>query len=207
MENVHHVGALSLDNLDSIEFFTDEAFFEKFGCLIDAQTILVTLHPETRSGGSNAAYADVVASALERLKDWKVVITMPNADTEGTLIRERFNSLKQGHAHRVSIVENMGTRGYFTALKKCGLVLGNSSSGILEAAAFHKRVINIGDRQLGRICGENVTHVPFDIQELETAVRTICQLPPQTFESPYFAGGAANKIVKALKLYLGSHGS
>lgn len=139
-------------------------------------------------------------SAIGKLKNYQVLITMPNADTNGNIIRrifiEKFSGSKQ-----VSLIENLGSQSYFTAMKYCSFLLGNTSSGIIEAASFEKYVINLGDRQQGRICGNNVINVPIVTAKILDAVTQIETLPPVGYDNCYYSGGAADKIIEVLKRF------
>ena len=90
---------------------------------------------------------------------------MPNADTLGSLFRKTFKktSLQKDN---VFLIENFGSQSYFSAMKYAKIVIGNSSSGIIEAASFRKHVINIGARQKNRKCSKNVIHVPFKSEDI-----------------------------------------
>jgi GDP/UDP-N,N'-diacetylbacillosamine 2-epimerase (hydrolysing) len=198
-DGVYNVGALSLDNLEKIELFSGGEFENCFGVGVDANTILVTLHPETRAVDEVEQHARTVAESLAGELDLKALITMPNADTAGTEIRNVFNELAGKHPERIALVENLGTRGYFTAMSRCAFLLGNSSSGIIEAASFGKRVINLGNRQKGRVVGPNVMHVPFDREKLQMAMTRITELPSPGKENIYFLGCASRRIVEVLK--------
>jgi GDP/UDP-N,N'-diacetylbacillosamine 2-epimerase (hydrolysing) len=94
---------------------------------------------------------------------------MPNADTFGSVYREMFKRLKNSNSQSLFLVENLGTQSYFTAMKFCKLLIGNTSSGIIEAASFGKYVVNLGNRQEGRTYGENVIHVPFEHNSIISA--------------------------------------
>lgn len=205
--NVFHVGALSLDSLVGFEPYSRKEFRERYGLDVDDRTILVTLHPETRKPEATEKQVEVLASVLAEQRDWNALITMPNADTAGTVIRERMQKLKAGDPERFQIAENLGQRGYFSAIVHGGFLMGNSSSGIIEAASFHKYVINIGDRQAGRISGENVINVPFDKAALAAAMKKVGKGAGASFENPYFAGGASARILEVMKDFGGQNGS
>ena len=148
----------------------------------------------------NDIYATQLADAIGKLKNYQVLITMPNADTNGNIIRkifvEKFSGSKQ-----VFLIENLGSQGYFTAMKYCRFLLGNTSSGIIEAASFGKYVINLGERQQGRICGNNVINVPIVTSKILDAVTQIETLPSLGFDNCYYNGGAADKIIEVLKRF------
>ncbi len=160
-ENIFNVGALSLDNLSSLPVLSKEEFLTRFGVDLNKPTILVTVHPETASPGENANYAEEVAKALLGLKKYQVLISLPNADNDGFAIRQRFLQLMTESDNRITCRENLGSQDYFTAMKYCAFLLGNTSSGIIEAASFHKWVINLGNRQMGRAQSKNTKNVPF----------------------------------------------
>ena len=124
---------------------------------------------------------------------------MPNADTMGNIIREKFVTLSVKYDH-VIIIENFGLQGYFSAMKHSCFLLGNTSSGIIEAASFKKYVINLGDRQKGRYSGNNVINIKIkrDII-LDTIVKTNL-LGEYTGDNNYRRKEAAfQQIIKALK--------
>jgi len=162
-EDIHYVGALSLDNLSNFKLLSNEDFQNKFNIDLSIPTILTTFHPETVSTEKNVEYAKVLTQLFDKLsKKYQVVITMPNADTMGNIIREKFVELSNENS-RIITVENFGTLGYFSCIEKCSFLMGNTSSGIIEAASFGKFVINLGDRQKGRASGENIFHTPIEI--------------------------------------------
>jgi GDP/UDP-N,N'-diacetylbacillosamine 2-epimerase (hydrolysing) len=163
--HIYNVGSLSLENLEQMDLLDLPTFKEKWGIDLEMPTILVTVHPETVAFKKNEEYCRTIIQALQTLAStYQIVITMPNADTAGMIYRTGFTELAQ-QLPSVHIIENFGTQSYFTCMKYARLLIGNTSSGIVEAASFQKYVLNIGDRQKGRLCGENVIHLPF-IEEL-----------------------------------------
>jgi GDP/UDP-N,N'-diacetylbacillosamine 2-epimerase (hydrolysing) len=168
-EHIYNVGALSLDNIQDIPMLTIEAFKEKLGIDLAIPTILITFHPETVALTKNEGYTNELVKAIKQLTDYQVLITMPNADTSGNTVRQillaNFSNDK-----RVLLVENLGTQNYLTVMKYATVLVGNTSSGIIEAASFAKPVINLGNRQLGRTAGNNVIHVPISSDAIVAAV-------------------------------------
>jgi GDP/UDP-N,N'-diacetylbacillosamine 2-epimerase (hydrolysing) len=193
------VGSLSLLNLKNTELESEAEFLEKWGVSLSKKFLLVTVHPETVNFDKNKEYAATIGVALENcLPDFDVVITMPNADTDGQIYRERFKALALSAPGKVHLIENFGTKSYFTAMKHAALLVGNSSSGIIEAASFGRYVLNIGDRQKGRIAPENVKHVRFDEQEIRDAV---FQYQSLTFEgeNPFDVPNGVELMMERLK--------
>ena len=197
-KNIYNVGALSLDNLGSVELFTFDGFKTKWNVDLSFPTVLVTFHPETVAFEMNGIYTDELVAALKQLDEYQILITMPNADTNGNLIRQKMidNFGKQDNVH---LVENLGTKGYFTAMKYCSFLLGNTSSGIIEAASFSKYVINIGNRQLGRECGVNVIHCKIDKNEIADAIKKVERLPKLDGKNIYGKGDASEKVYDILR--------
>lgn len=196
-ESVFNVGSLSLDNLAEIELLSTEKFTERFGIDMSKPTILVTFHPETVNPERNREYIETLSRALEKVSE-QVLITMPNADTMGGVIRERVLRLEKENTH-IFARESLGLVGYFSALKHCSVVLGNSSSGIIEAASFKKYVIDLGDRQKGRFRGSNVINIPIDEGKILEQLEKTSQLPAEEITNVYDRGGAADLIIEALK--------
>jgi GDP/UDP-N,N'-diacetylbacillosamine 2-epimerase (hydrolysing) len=161
---IYNVGSLSLENLDQMDLLDLQTFKEMWGIDLQIPTILVTVHPETVAFDQNEAYCSEIIQALHTLAStYQIVITMPNADTAGMIYRTGFENLAQ-QLPSLHTIENFGTQSYFTCMKYARLLIGNTSSGIIEAGSFQKYVLNIGNRQKGRLCGENVIHLPFNAQ-------------------------------------------
>ncbi|MCC5943282.1 MAG: UDP-N-acetylglucosamine 2-epimerase (hydrolyzing) [Balneolaceae bacterium] len=195
-------GALALDNIEKVNLYTPDQFKDTYNIDLNTPVILMTVHPETVLPENNYKHLEVLEKFIEYgINQARIVITMPNADTMGSLYRELYQKLENQYPKRIKIIENFGTKGYFTCLKHCKMVVGNSSSGIIEAASFGKYVINIGDRQKGRFTEANVKHVPFKLEEIKKAFGDIWQSDHYDGFNPYYHGGAANKILIELKKY------
>ncbi len=197
-KNIFYVGALGLDNLIDFDGLTIQQFDEKWGIDLSRKTILVTYHPETVAYQDNAANTQEFIKAIEKLADYQVLITMPNADTAGSSIRKMITE-RWSNSDRFFLIENLGAVSYFTAMKHCAFLLGNTSSGIIEAASFGKFVINIGDRQKGRASGDNVIHVPINADAILNAVHSIKGKGHTDTSNIYYNNGAAAKIIEALE--------
>jgi GDP/UDP-N,N'-diacetylbacillosamine 2-epimerase (hydrolysing) len=197
-KHVYNIGSLSLENLDNLPLLTQEEFIEKWNIDLNEDCILVTVHPETVAFDENEQYCAEISKALRLLaKDYQIIITMPNADTSGIIYRDSFEALGK-EFDSVKIIENFGTQSYFTCMKYAKLLIGNTSSGIVEAASFGKYVLNIGDRQKGRLAGENVIHLPFKSEEIIKQANFIFG---KAFEgsNPYYQTNPSSKILEILK--------
>jgi GDP/UDP-N,N'-diacetylbacillosamine 2-epimerase (hydrolysing) len=198
--NIYNIGALSLDNISMTKLLTVEEFKKKWGIDLLKKTILLTFHPETIANKENLKFGTELVKAINNLKAYQILITMPNADTSGNLIRHIFLKQFTG-SDRVFLVENLGTKSYFTAMSYCCFMLGNTSSGIIEASSFGRYVINIGDRQKGRDSGPNVIHTSIDAEKIVEVVNEIENLPELKKENIYYNGGAADKVIEVLQIY------
>ena len=197
-EHVYPVGSLSLDSLQTMTLLNANDFYLRYGIDMRNPTVLVTFHPETVSATQNKVYTDELIAALSSIEH-QIIITMPNADTMGNTVRNKLSAFAQQHPQRVYIVENFGTLGYFSCMKLCRFLLGNTSSGIIEAASFGKYVINIGKRQQGRACSDNVLQVPVKASEILSAVTHISELPLYEGENIYWQSNVSEKVTGILK--------
>lgn len=195
--NIFYVGALGLDNLSQLKMLSIEEFKERWGVDLALRTVLTTFHPETVNFEKNERYTDELIAAINRLDDYQFLITMPNADTSGSIVRNKLiNEFK--NSTRIFLIENLGPENYFSAMNYCSFLLGNTSSGIIEAASFGKYVINIGDRQKGRIANENVFHTEISSESIYAAAKKIENLPPLQRNNIYYNNGASHNIIKIL---------
>lgn len=197
-QNVYNVGALSIDNLRSLKLYTLDQFKNKFGIDLQIPTILITFHPETVSFERNEQYAEELVGALESINDYQLVITMPNADTMGNVIRQKLHAFIEKHPQAIG-VESLGTVGYLSCMKYCRMMLGNTSSGFVEASFFPKYVINLGTRQQGRLITPNILNCEIQREAILSCilqVETLPVLPPMEY---YGDGHASQKIAAILK--------
>jgi GDP/UDP-N,N'-diacetylbacillosamine 2-epimerase (hydrolysing) len=201
-DGITPTGALSLDNIKGFQALTQQQFLEKWHIDLGRPFVLVTIHPETKHFENNSLYIDETKRVLaELILRYQLVVTLPNADTQGNLWRNLFLQFKQQHPDRVVCVENFGTQSYFTCMQYCQFLLGNTSSGIIEAASFRKHVVDLGDRQKGRIVSDNVIKASFKYIEIMTAIRAVETKGEYTGTNKYDVGGAVSIIVKILKDY------
>ncbi len=195
---IFNVGALGVENLLGQSLMSTDAFFEKFKFDISKDYILTTIHPETVSAGKNVHFIDEYIAAVKEI-DIPVLCTLPNADTEGSVLRAALLDFEKQFPQKLKCFENLGIVGYFTAMKNCLIMLGNTSSGIIEAASYQKWVIDLGDRQKGRFAPSNVVHVPFDRKEIVRNVQSLRTTDVNVSQNPYGKGNTAEQILGILE--------
>lgn len=197
-DNVYNVGALSIDNLDSIDFLSPRQIKDRIRIDLQQPAILVTIHPETVKPEQNHEYIRETISAFRKIKDYQFLITLPNADTESDSWRQALNSFAEGNPG-VFVFENLGAELYLSCMKHCSFMLGNTSSGFIEASYFPKYVINLGSRQEGRIETPNIHTIKFRESEILAEVENFRNLNPAGKNVQiYGTGQAAKNIVSIL---------
>ena len=197
-KNVYNVGALSIDSIKSLNLLTISDFKSRYGIDLSVPTILVTFHPETVGFNQNESHIRELISAMREKNNYQYVITMPNADTMGLLIRKELNKFITQNKNAIGI-ESFGSLGYLSCMKHCKMMLGNSSSGFIEASYFQKPVINLGRRQEGRIVTPNIFNCPITNETILQNIDKAALFVPQDIKPIYGTGGTAEKIIKILK--------
>ena len=201
-EGVYSVGSLSLSDIKSFVPIDRIVFFEKYN-IPNEEFALVTFHPETMSVQDNVQYAQEMKNALATISEKVfVIVTMPNADTQGSVYREVIEELKKKFSDRFLLIENFGRVNYFTSMHYAKVLIGNTSSGILEAASFGKYVVNVGDRQKGRVQSDNVLNCEFEETAMIAAVAKAMSFEKYNGKNVYFKQGVANNIIKIVKEFL-----
>lgn len=199
--NIFNVGALSIDNLKKLQLISIEEFREIFNIDLGLPSVLITFHPETVSFEKNEKFIEEIINALTERGKYQFIFTMPNADTNGTLIRKKIHNFCLENKNAIC-VESFGTIGYLSCMKHCTMLLGNTSSGFVEASYFPKYVINLGDRQKGRILTENMVQCPIEKTAIINAIDNYSKFDHKSKIDIYGDGNAATKIVEILKSQL-----
>ena len=197
-KNVHTVGSISLEDINQLQLPSWDSVKEKFDIPFD-DFILVTFHPESMGASKNEDYAKVAFKVLEELcKQHNVLITGANSDAMGSLFNMQFKRLQEQHSEKIKLVSALGKLNYFKAMQQCTFMLGNTSSGIIEAASFKKWVVNVGDRQKGRLRNDNVLDVPFESERILEAITRISKLDAYDGGNRYVKERSTDMIIKII---------
>ncbi|MBQ9477141.1 MAG: UDP-N-acetylglucosamine 2-epimerase (hydrolyzing) [Bacteroidales bacterium] len=197
-DRVFCVGAPGVENIRTIPLMDQAEIEESIGFRLDDHTILVTYHPATL--GSHTAAQDIRAfiDALDRRKDLRVVFTLPNSDTGSRDIADAIQAFVARNGDRAIACKSLGVRRYLSVMKNVAAVVGNSSSGLLEAPSLGIPTLDIGDRQKGRIAADSVLHCETDTESiLEGLDRVLCPASREKASrvvNPYEKAGTTQAI-------------
>ncbi len=201
--HVHEVGALGLDNILRLPLMTLPELEASLDFRLGEDFFLVTFHPATAEAGHGTDDARALLDALDAFPGFRVILTKANADVGGREINRMLEAYAEGQPGRVFWVDSLGQRRYLSAMRLCRAVVGNSSSGLLEAPLLHTPTVNIGTRQEGRHREASVIDCAASsgaIREaLKRAVSSEFRQVADRVQVPYADGRVALRIKKVLK--------
>lgn len=202
-DRVFNVGALGLDNIKRIKLLSKSSFEEKFGLKFNEHNLLVAFHPVTAEINTSQEHFRNVLNTLDSLKDTNIIFTKANADTGGRIINKMIDDYASAHSDKAFVFTSMGQQGFLSAMRFVDAVVGNSSSGIIEAPSFKVGTINIGDRQKGRVKAKSVIDCVPAKASIGAAIRKLYSVEFQegikSVENPYGDGNTSKRIAKILK--------
>lgn len=205
-ERVFYVGALGVENIKKINLMTKEELERSIHFEIDENTVIVTYHPVTLENNTVEEQFLNLLEVLDRNPKIRMIFTKANADTNGRIVNELIDKYAAQNSERACAFVSLGQKRYLSALKYCRIVIGNSSSGIIEAPSFGKPIINIGDRQKGRICADSVINCGYTQQEIQQAMETALteefENKARNCRNPYEKENTAANIISVIKDYL-----
>jgi GDP/UDP-N,N'-diacetylbacillosamine 2-epimerase (hydrolysing) len=200
-KRIFEVGEPGLDAIRTMDFETPESIAAALGINPQLPILLATMHPVTTEASDAATQMSNVLQALDQLS-FQTVFTYPNSDAGGREMKEELESYKGRPWLR--IVPHLGSRRYLSLMRIASALVGNSSSGILEAPSFRLPAVNIGTRQHGRLQASNVIDVGYDVEEIGAGIRYA--LEDEVFkqgldacQNPYGDGFTARKTVHILE--------
>ena len=202
-DKVLNFGAPGLDNIKRLSLLNKENFENSINFRLGKINFLVTYHPVTLSDQGPKHAMQELFRALDHFKDAKIILTKPNADTDGRVICQMIDDYMARQSNRVIATTSLGQLRYLSAIKHVNAVIGNSSSGLIEAPALKKPTINLGDRQRGRLkaasvidCDENAEAI---IAAIQKALSADFMQSISNVLSPYGEGNASVRIKDYLK--------
>ena len=201
-EHVHNVGALALDNIKKRSLLSRDELAKILDFDLGKKYFVLTYHPATLVKSSELHGLQNLLMVLQDFPDHKIVMTYTNTDIGGKKFVRCLEQFAKSFPKRTLLIESLGQRNYLSLLKSCDCVLGNSSSGLIEAPSFHVPTVNVGERQKGRVAGDTVINTGTSMKEIAVGLtlalsaefRRKCKFS----KNPYGEGTATKKILSVL---------
>lgn len=202
-DRVFNVGAIGLENIRRMQLLTKHEFEESIRFSLGELNFLVTYHPVTLDKiGPKETMVELLA-ALDYFPNAKIIFTKPNSDTDGRIISKMIDDYVSKNPSRSIAFTSLGQLRYLSAIQHVDIVIGNSSSGIIEVPSFKKPTINLGNRQRGRLRTDSIIdceeHRSSIINAIQLGISQDFQKKLQTLQSPYGEGDVSLKIIEILR--------
>jgi GDP/UDP-N,N'-diacetylbacillosamine 2-epimerase (hydrolysing) len=201
--NVYNVGSLGIENIKSVRLMGKTELEQNLGFRFTEKTLMVTYHPVTLDSISTEQQFNTLLQVINKHKDISVIFTKSNADTNGRIINKMIDEFVQNNDDRCVEFTSMGMLRYLSTLQFCTVVVGNSSSGIIEAPSFGIPTVNIGDRQKGRVHPESVINCGNTENEIEDALDKALsddfRKSVVNCINPYEGEGTSDKIISVIR--------
>ena len=200
---VFNVGGPGIENIKKLNLLNKDEFEKSIKFKLAKKNLLITFHPATLENSSAREQFNELLNALDELEETNFIFTKANSDTDGDVINKMIDEYVRQNPQKAAAFVSLGQLRYLSAIKFVDIVLGNSSSGLLEVPSFKKATINIGDRQKGRARASSVIDVRPVKEEILAAIkRAYSKEFEQTLKdtiNPYDGGNPSKKMVKILK--------
>ena len=200
---VFNVGGPGIENIKKLNLLNKDEFEKSIDFRLAKKNILITFHPATLENSSVREQFNELLNALDELEETNFIFTKANSDTDGDVINKMIDEYVSENPQKAVAFASLGQLRYLSAIKFVDIVLGNSSSALLEVPSFKKATINIGDRQKGRARASSVIDVRPVKEEILAAIkRAYSKEFEQTLKdtiNPYDGGYPSKKMVKILK--------
>lgn len=203
---VFNVGAIGIENIVNIKLLSKEELEADINFKLDKAYGMVTFHPVTLENNTSEYQIKGLLKALDKYKDMKFIITKANSDTDGRIINRILEEYSSTNKGKVLLSTSMGQLKYLSAMKYSSMVIGNSSSGIIEAPSFKIPTINIGDRQKGRMQAQSIINCEPVKEDIIDAINKgldnefLCKIKKMV--NPYGNGNTSNKIMNVINNFL-----
>ena len=201
-DKVFHVGGLGIDNINKLKLLSKADFENTINFELGEKNILITFHPVTLEKSTSGMQFQALLDSISELKNTKIIFTKANADTDGRVINTMIDDYVTKHDNTIAFT-SMGQLNYLSALQFMDAVVGNSSSGLIEAPSFKIGTIDIGDRQKGRIKTDSVISCLPKKSNIDSAFSKMYSKEFQNtldkVENAYGKGGASKEIVNIIK--------
>jgi UDP-hydrolysing UDP-N-acetyl-D-glucosamine 2-epimerase len=202
-QRVKNVGAIGLDHLRRAEFLNISQLGKALCFPIKKPYFVVTYHPVTLGDEGHEKSFQALLDALDTYPEYQVILTYPNADNGGRRIIPLLEAYATSNPDRVLAIPSLGQVRYLSAIKNAAAVIGNSSSGIIEAPSFDVPTVNIGVRQKGRLAAKSVLNAePSKLSicsAIHNAIKKNYKVAGEEIVNPYGQGDASEQIIQMIK--------
>ncbi len=203
---VFYVGALGVENIKTQSLMSKKELEKSIRFKLDRSYMIVTFHPVTLENNTAKEQFENLLEALDSTEDYQILFTKANADTDGRIINQKIDAYVNRNKERAIAFTSLGMVRYLSALQYCDMVVGNSSSGIIEVPSFHIPTVNIGNRQKGRVRGRSVVDCGCTPKEIMGAIRTAQMMIEdnilQNEKNPYEGKNTSENIINIIKKHL-----
>lgn len=202
-KNIRNVGGLGVDAIKKLKLLDKSELKQKKLINFGEKNLLITFHPSTLDVKSTKSQIENLVSSLEVLENCYLIFTMPNSDPDSKIIKSVIANFVEKNKKRAIFFESLGQRNYLSVLQFVDGVVGNSSSGLLEAPSFKIGTINIGNRQDGRLKSKSVIDCDSTKESISFALKQLFsndfKKRLKSVKNPYGEGNASIKIIKFLE--------
>ena len=200
---VFNVGGMGIENMLKLKLLNKKEFEKSINFKLNTKNILVTFHPVTFDNMTSQKQFQNILDVIDELEDTTIIFTKANSDTDGRIINLMIDNYVRENVSKSICFTSLGQIRYLSALKFVDAMVGNSSSGLLEAPSFKIATINIGDRQKGRLEAKSVINTSLKKEDIGAAFKKIYTQEFQDIlkdiKNPYENGSSSKKIIKVLK--------
>lgn len=199
-------GSLGVNNIRNEEIMPLDELEDSIKFQLGNKFLLVTFHPTTMENGSAEDQCEALLNALSEINaDYQLLFTLPNSDTNGRIITAKVKEYVAKHPKTAFAITSLGKKRYYSALKYATAVIGNSSSGLIEAPIFNIPTLNIGNRQEGRTRCESIIDVPATYETIKEGIRKAISDEYKEIaakvNSPYEKAGSVELVFNTIKSY------
>ena len=202
-DTVYTVGSVGIENIKRLTLLDKTQLEQNLDFEMGQISFLVTYHPATLGTITPSVAMQALLDALDRFPDAKIIFTKPNSDTEGRILGLMIDEYARHNEGRVAVFTSMGQLRYLSTLRLVDAVIGNSSSGIIEAPVYRTPTVNVGNRQTGRLKANSVIDCDETTESIVAAIHKVLSLPFKESTarcvSLYGEGETASQIKNHLK--------
>ncbi len=202
-ERVFNVGGMGIENINRLELLSKDELEKSLNFKLNKKNILITFHPVTLENKTSETQFKELLDAVDELDDTNIIVTKSNSDSGGKIINKMIDDYVVQNNHKSVGFASLGQLRYLSAMQYIDAIVGNSSSGLIEAPSFKIGTINIGDRQKGRIKADSVIDCLPNKESIRNAFNILYskkfQSGLKTIQNPYDQGNSSKNVIKALK--------